>query len=80
MSSSSVAAPVVSSSKYKLLSPAIDALQCPVCLDVASDPWQHNQCGKVFCRECVEKHGKKKPCPNCRGKQPYFEDRKSECL
>ena len=68
-------------SKYKLVTPASDCLLCPVCLDVASDPWQHDKCGKVFCRECLEQHGKDQPCPNCRKRQPrYFEDTKSEHL
>ena len=65
--------------KYKLVTPASDCLLCPVCLDVSSDPWQHDKCGKVFCRKCLEQYGKDQPCPHCREKQPqYFEDTKSE--
>ncbi len=56
-----------------------DALKCPICLEVAVLPWQHGTCGRLFCKECLEKYGKDKPCPNCRAKKPsYFEDTKSE--
>lgn len=76
---SSCPTPAVHHYKYKLITPSSDSLHCPVCLDVADDPWQHDMCGKVFCRKCIEQYGKKKPCAHCRGEQPlYFEDTKSE--
>ena len=48
---------------------------------MAKDPWQHGhgKCGRLFCKECIDKNGEDKPCPNCRMEQPqYFEDNKSK--
>ena len=65
--------------KYNFVSEADDALKCLICLEVAEEPWQHGKCGRLFCKECLDKHGKVQPCPNCRVKQPqYFPDNKSE--
>ena len=56
-----------------------DALKCLICLAVARDPWQHGKCGRLFCEDCLPKHGKDKPCLNCRMEQPqYLEDMKSK--
>ena len=56
-----------------------DALKCPICLEVAEEPWQHGKCGRLFCEACIRKHGRFKPCPNCRMEQPqYLEDTKSK--
>ena len=30
---------------------------CAICLDVAEDPLQHGKCGKLFCKECLERYG-----------------------
>ena len=58
-----------------------DALKCMICLEVAEDPRQHEKCGKLFCKECLDEYGKVKPCPNCRAKQPqYFEDTRGKDL
>ena len=66
-------------SKYQLVAEPDDALKCLICLAVAEDPWQHGKCGRLFCKECLDKHGYTKPCPNCRAEQPqYFEDNKSK--
>ena len=56
-----------------------DALKCLICLAVAKDPRQHEECGKLFCNECIEKYGKDKPCPNCKktGAQ-FYKDHKSK--
>ena len=43
-----------------------DAFKCFICLHVAKDPRHHEECGKLFCNECIEKYGKDKPCPNCK--------------
>ena len=62
-------------SKYNFIAEPDGALQCVICLDVAEDPWQHSKCGRLLCKECLEKYGRDKPCPNCRMEQPlYFED------
>jgi len=29
---------------------------CPICLDIAKNPKEH-ECGKVFCQNCIEKWG-----------------------
>ena len=61
------------------LSEPDDALKCLICLEVAEEPWQHDKCGRLFCRKCLDMHGKDKPCPNCRTEQPqYFEDARSK--
>ena len=61
------------------LSEPDDALRCLICLAVARDPRQHEECGKLFCSECIEKYGTDKPCPNCNktGRQ-FYKDQRSE--
>ncbi len=64
---------------YKFLTEPDDVLKCLICHEVARDPKQQEDCGKLFCEKCIEKYGKKKPCPHCRIEQPlYFKDNKSE--
>ncbi len=68
----------ISGYEYKFITEP-DDLKCLICHEVARDPKQHEDCGKLFCEKCIEKYGKDKPCPNCRKKQPlYFQDNKSE--
>ena len=65
--------------KYKLVSEPEDELICLICLEVAEEPWQHGECGRLFCKTCLDKLGKDKPCPNCKKEQPqYFSDTRSE--
>ena len=72
-------ATLTSSKKYNFVSEPDDALVCAICLEVAEDPWQHGKCGRLLCKECLEKLGRNKPCPNCRMAQPqYFEDNRSK--
>ena len=53
-------------------------LFCAVCLGLASQPKQCEDCGKLFCTKCIEKNGRK-PCPNCRASKPkYFKDVRSK--
>ena len=54
------------------LSEPDDALKCLICLAVARDPRQHEECGKLFCSECIEKNGTDKPCPNCKKTGAHF--------
>ncbi len=64
---------------YKFLTEPEDDLKCLICHEVARDPKQHEDCGKLFCEKCIEKYGMGKPCPNCRKEQPlYFYDNRSE--
>ena len=58
--------------KYKFLSEPDDELMCLICLEVAEDPWQHADCGRLLCKKCLDKLGKVKPCPYCRKNQPQF--------
>ena len=58
-----------------------DDMKCVICLSVAEDPLQHEECGKLFCNECIEnieKHGKDKPCPHCKTEGQFYKDKKSE--
>ena len=65
--------------KYNFVSKPDHALNCLICLEVADDPWQHCECGRLLCKKCLLKYGKEKPCPNCRNAHPqYFPDNKSE--
>ena len=64
---------------YKFVTEPDDELKCLICLGVARDPLQHEECGKLFCKECLEKVGRDKPCPNCRDtKSNYYVDKKSK--
>ena len=54
-----------------------DDLKCLICLGVARDPLQHEECGKMFCKCCIEEYGKDKPCPHCRDQQSsYYIDKR----
>ena len=65
--------------KYQFVSEPDDALKCLICLEVAEEPLQHEECGKLFCKKCLDKLGMDKPCSNCRAEQPqYFKDSKSK--
>ena len=61
------------------LSEPDDAPKCLICLAVARDPRQHEECGKLFCSDCIEKYGTDKPCPNCKKIGTHFyKDHKSK--
>lgn len=64
---------------YCFVTPPDDDLLCLICLRVAREPMQHEQCGKLFCRECILRHGEDRPCPNCpvRGSR-FYQDGKSK--
>ena len=51
---------------YNFLSEPDVSLECLICLAVARDPRQHEECGKLFCSECIEKYGTDEPCPYCK--------------
>ena len=64
---------------YKFITEPDDDLKCMICMSVAKDPWKHRKCGRLFCKECINKYGEGIPCPNCRKKKPrYFEDTRSK--
>jgi late competence protein required for DNA uptake (superfamily II DNA/RNA helicase) len=64
--------------KFSFIAEPESDLLCMICLEVATDPWQHNKCGRLYCKECLKKYGRNKPCPNCRKEHPkYFNDNRS---
>ena len=64
---------------YKFIDEPDDELKCMICLEVAEDPLQHETCGKLVCKECIEKYGREKPCPNCRREgSAFFTDNRSK--
>lgn len=66
--------------EYELVDRADDSLICPICEGLAKDPLQEENCGKLFCRKCIEKIEDIK-CPNCRTKKPkYFKDKRSKLV
>ena len=67
-----------SSSIYQYVGEPPSDLECVICLEVAEDPRQHEKCGRLICKECLEKLGEGKPCPNCRMDPKYFKDSKSK--
>ena len=67
--------------QYNFISKPDDAHCCLICLEVAQEPWQHGECGRLFCKKCLFKFGYEKPCPNCRMESPqYFLDSKSKSI
>ena len=65
--------------KYNFMTEPEDDLLCIICLEVAEEPWQHGECGRLLCKKCLNKLGRKKPCPNCREENPkYFTDSRSK--
>ena len=63
--------------EYLLLEELDDSLMCPICHDVAIDPFQEQKCGKLICSKCKERLDPRF-CPCCNRKPIYFEDTKSE--
>ena len=67
--------------EFKFLSEPDDDLKCLICIEVARDPLQHEACGRLFCKECLERYGRQKPCPNCREQDScYYVDSRSKLI
>ena len=66
--------------EHNYISEPDEDLKCVICLEVARDPMQHEECGKLFCKECLEKYSKDKPCPNCKTGSRYYRDNKSKYI
>ena len=65
--------------EYYFVEEPSDRLKCPICLEVAKNPKQH-ECGKVFCQTCIENCGDK-PCPSCKsGASVYFPDARGKAM
>ena len=66
---------------YNYVTEPDDGFKCVLCLQVARDPLQHKECGRLICKECLQEHGEDKHCPNCKtGESKYYQDRRSECV
>ena len=42
------------------------SLQCPICLDLVIEPYECQQCGKIFCKDCITNwlnNSPEKECP-----------------
>ena len=53
----------MASRRLNLVAELNNSLVCFKCKEVAKDPWQHVHCGNLQCGECLERHGRDKPCP-----------------
>ena len=64
----------------KFVSSPPDDLLCLICMFPAREALQNTCCGKIFCKNCINKYKeRKKECPNCRDTQGnQFPDRRSE--
>ena len=63
---------------YSFISEPDVSFLCCICLELASQPKQCEDCGMLFCTKCIEKT-RRKLCPNCRTVNPrYFKDVKSK--
>jgi len=43
------------------------SLQCPICLDLVIEPYECEECGKIFCKDCITNwlnNSRTKECPN----------------
>ena len=64
--------------EYSFLREIPDSLNCILCLDVAKEAYQHEDCGKLFCKSCYRKINTSS-CPNCKGSEgEYLADKLSE--
>ena len=56
-----------------------DDLLCLICTFVAKDLRQVTCCGKIFCKDCLNKFGAAQPCPHCTMDEwESFEDKRSK--
>ena len=66
--------------KYNFIQELDEDLKCAICSNVAEDPIQHVTCGKLFCKDCLGKHGNDKPCPHCKTEGAiFYPDTRSKC-
>ena len=69
-------APVLGGQDFDFVDEPPDSLKCLICMLVVKEPWQHGDCGRVYCKVCIEEFRKvKNICPNCRQRKPsLFKD------
>ncbi len=75
-----MASPQVQRLLYQFLGEPSEDLKCVACREVALEPWQHGECGKLICKQCLTQQGNdNQPCLSCNSQQPqYFKDSRSE--
>ena len=57
--------------KYNFLFQPEEELICVICVEVAEEPWQHADCGRLLCSNCLRTLGDN-PCPYCEKQKPLF--------
>ena len=65
--------------EYRLISDEAGTdLKCILCLKVAKEPLQHQECGRLLCKECWYQHKRDyNHCPHCKSEKPvFFHDKK----
>ena len=58
--------PEQSTSEFRNSEDQVLDLTCAICSAVATDPMKHEACQKLFCTECLERHGEDKPSAYCK--------------
>ena len=66
--------------QYQFITVPPEELTCTICLEVAIEPHQHEECGNLFCGDCLIRYcGNKesdKPCPSCRIEGKFYVDKR----
>ncbi|KAF9302103.1 hypothetical protein BG003_002541, partial [Podila horticola] len=63
---------LVASVRDRLLERGLDAVECPICMDIGEESVILSKCGHIYCRACITAHlerheGDDRKCPECRG-------------
>ncbi|KFH71239.1 hypothetical protein MVEG_01540 [Podila verticillata NRRL 6337] len=63
---------LVDSVRTRLLERGLDAVECPICMDIGEESVILSKCGHIYCRACITDHlqrheGDDRKCPECRG-------------
>ena len=63
---------------YQFVEEPPRGLRCVICQDIARQPQQHGECGKLFCMSCLNQHTQSSAkCPNCSLQLVTFYDGRS---
>ncbi|KAG0044007.1 hypothetical protein BGZ83_010778 [Gryganskiella cystojenkinii] len=58
--------------RRRLLERGMEAVECPICMDVGEESVILSGCGHIYCRACItaylQQHEEAGKCPECRGK------------
>ncbi|KAF9425039.1 hypothetical protein BGZ94_007886 [Podila epigama] len=63
---------IVEAVRTRLLEHGLDAVECPICMDIGEESVILSKCGHIYCRDCISAHlerheGDDRRCPECRG-------------